>query len=335
MENKHTYLVVTDLHLTDKAKDAYRWELFQWITRTILKYHATDLLILGDLCNEKDKHSATLVKKVVDTFSEILEHTGVTIHILKGNHDYSRDEANPFFSFLNKIPRINFYIFPTVVHDKLLFLPNSKFPEKDWANFNFGEYEYVFLHQGFVGALTSTGFELESGATQEMLRTVKPTTKVFSGDIHVPQTVGRVTYIGTPYPINHNDDYECRALLIENGEEKDLHFASIHKHTIDITGLEDLKNLDIQPGDHVKIRIHLRDSELDTRVSKKIEITEAMNAMGIVISSVNTIVNKESNKNKPIIKNHSVEELIQEFGTNEHLEPGTIQLGKILSRKEN
>ena len=57
-------LVIGDLHLTDQPKDAYRFGIFKWIKKQIEKHQPEYTVILGDLTDKKDKHSAGLVNRI-------------------------------------------------------------------------------------------------------------------------------------------------------------------------------------------------------------------------------------------------------------------------------
>jgi len=45
-------LITSDLHLTDRDRDEYRWGLFPWIAEQIDKHEVSTLLFLGDTCNK-------------------------------------------------------------------------------------------------------------------------------------------------------------------------------------------------------------------------------------------------------------------------------------------
>ena len=75
------YLVTSDIHLNEKPQDDYRYKLFPWLARQCRQRHITDLCILGDLTDAKDRHAATLVQKIVDALYVVLDHTDVHIHI--------------------------------------------------------------------------------------------------------------------------------------------------------------------------------------------------------------------------------------------------------------
>ncbi|HWY34909.1 MAG TPA: hypothetical protein VNX68_09695, partial [Nitrosopumilaceae archaeon] len=64
-------LITSDLHLTDKDRDEYRWGLFPWLKQQIISYKPTTLLFLGDTTDAKDRHSAKLTNRIVDCFTDL------------------------------------------------------------------------------------------------------------------------------------------------------------------------------------------------------------------------------------------------------------------------
>src|SRR6266567_2832077 len=105
-----TTLVTADLHLSSNPRDAYRHERMWEIRKILKKYEVDRLLILGDLTEQKDHHSAELVNEVVNHMILFSECCPVTI--LRGNHDYVSSEC-PFFVFLKHIKRIQWINNPT------------------------------------------------------------------------------------------------------------------------------------------------------------------------------------------------------------------------------
>src|SRR5438128_2437284 len=123
------FLATADLHLTERHQDEYRWSIFKTLRREIAAVKPDALMLLGDLTDEKDRHSSVLVNRLVDEIKRTAELTPV--HILKGNHDYI-DEANPFFDFLQDLKSVNYYRHPTrwdnLFTATVVFLPHAKHP---------------------------------------------------------------------------------------------------------------------------------------------------------------------------------------------------------------
>jgi DNA repair exonuclease SbcCD nuclease subunit len=256
-------LITSDLHLTDRDRDEYRWSLFPWIIKQIPRkpHRIETLLFLGDTTDAKDKHSAKLTNRIVDTFTQLSEYVD-DIHILRGNHDYI-NESMPFFRFLSHIKGIEFVTEEwqsiKIGNRKVMLVPNTKNFAHVVNEVAPTDWDFLFCHQTFKGAVSENGMEME-GLDAHMFDKFPGT--VISGDIHVPQRLNdKITYVGAPYPIRFGDSFEPRLLLIDNDYSiKSLPFETLHKHTLDISNPAQLKKIKIQKGDQVKVRLSLEDA---------------------------------------------------------------------------
>ena len=250
-------IVVSDLHLTAHPRDAYRWDLFPWLLKQAAEYRARTLLITGDLTDAKDYHGAELVNKTVaaivsarQVFEEVL--------ILPGNHDYLR-EGHHFFAFLSHLPGVTMATRPLDTSSRgeaCLLLPHTKRPAHDWADFDFSHYRHVFMHQTVSGSKASNGQLMAGESLPEGL--VRDAGKVWSGDIHVPQIIAGVEYIGSPYHVHFGDDFKPRALLLESRMRwESLHMKSPRRLSVTIGAASELKRLGLQPGDHLKVSLEM------------------------------------------------------------------------------
>jgi hypothetical protein len=216
----------------------------------------------------KDRHPASLVNKITSNLVRLTRVDGLdNIIILMGNHDCI-DPNNPFFEFLKDVRKIKFITRPTDLDFgvdggddcDLLFLPHSRDPIKDWEHFNFKLYDYIFMHQTMNGAVASSGQELE-GLREKIFKGCRA--KIISGDIHVPQELGKVTYVGSPYRITFGDTFHPRVLVLEeNGQTFDIYFNTVYKHTANITNPEQIKEINTRKGDQIKVVLKLKKSEL-------------------------------------------------------------------------
>lgn len=261
------YLLLTDLHWTDKPKDEYRWPLVDWVITQIAMHKVEHVFCLGDITDAKNNHSSTLVNRVVKSFARIAKRARVTI--IKGNHDYV-DPDNPYFGFLNWVPGVDFVVHPvtsaSIDGKNFMFLPHTRQPELTWKGLDFSQPDFIFMHQTVGGALANNGYRLD-GLSPKLFG--KKHGDIYSGDIHTPQKVGRINYVGSPYHVVFGDNWEGRCqLLSRGGETTDLFFPTLRKHVLDVADAEDLLDLydnytgQLRAGDQVKIRIHLAQSEL-------------------------------------------------------------------------
>jgi len=155
-------LITTDLHLSDKEEDAYRFGLFDWISTNYAdKIQA--VFILGDLSDRKNYHADLFVDRVVTSIRKLARHFHV--FLLKGNHDYDADPDTPYFGFLGRFANITHISKPTLWTGSLttatrprwriLFLPHTREPGKDWDLRSHKKLDVVMMHQTFRGAVVS------------------------------------------------------------------------------------------------------------------------------------------------------------------------------------
>lgn len=286
-------LITADLHLSDRERDEYRWGFFPWLVEKMERLKATTLLILGDLTDEKDGHSARLVNRIMDALLTIPGQ----VYILKGNHDYT-DEDCPFFRFLGHEEygaRISFITKTTFLSEDLpsgtrgtvMMLPHTVRPKSDWGHVKrLKEVRLACCHQPVVGAVTESGITMREGISSRYWSTRGYKFPVVAGDIHVPQTVGDFTYTGAPYPIKFGDEFTPRVLRFDG---KHLHEivreGVIRKLSIDIDDADELAGLELREGDQVKVRVHLPRSEFGAWEQHRERLIQIAFDAGAVIHS--------------------------------------------------
>ena len=334
-------LLVSDLHLTDREKDNYRWDLFPWLEKQIKEHKVDRLYMMGDLTDFKDKHSSILTNKIVEVFSRLAKLCPVVL--LKGNHDFIQSEK-PFFRFLEQIPDVTYVNSPWEYHDtgdlSELFLPHTKTPIEDWKDINFSQYDIVYLHQCVIGSKGANDFEMEHGLDPSFF--AKKKCRVISGDIHVPQIVGshlkgQVEYIGSPYPVAFGDHFKARCLLIDDNGDKDLFFPTIQKRAIKIKNPDALKLQRLKSGDQVSVKLQLTQAEFVSWPDYKRQCLAWCDEKGIVVHSIalEPIVKEIDKKKEAEAKKQrsylsDPKEIINMFGKKEKLDPLLIKEGQAL-----
>lgn len=275
-------LLTGDLHLTAHPRDAYRWRLFPFLEKFLntTPQSIRDFFILGDLCDAKDFHSSRLVNMIVDSLVHLYRAGGLsTIWILFGNHD-GVDPETPYFRFLSHFPYIKFIHRPLEVeigNRDYLLLPHTRNPEADWKDFNFKFYNYILMHNTVTGAVAESGVPM-TGVHQAWFHSVQG--KVFSGDIHVPQMVGNVEYLGSPYHVHFGDKFRPRIVLNhDNVRQADLYPVNLSRHTVVVKNADELQKLILKPGDQIKVRLALSKSEYVDWQRHKREVQAACSAM--------------------------------------------------------
>lgn len=261
-----TTLVTSDLHWTDNARDAYRHEFAGTLRRLVIKHAADCCVILGDLTEEKDHHSARLVNAVCDHLADLAQQCEVVI--LRGNHDYA-DIASPYWQFLDHIENITWVNEPGAVDaaglnrdfPNALFLPHTTTWERDWKKVPLLEHRHVFAHQTFDGASSDGGFQL-SGIPGDIFA---DDAHVICGDIHTPQFMkydngAVIEYVGSPYLVDFGDSFQPRVLKIVDEKVTSIKLKGRQKRLLKITSLAELEQgsttvRNVNEGDIVKVEM--------------------------------------------------------------------------------
>lgn len=241
--------------------------------------------------DRKDNHPAILVNRLTDEVKRTRDETGCELNILAGNHDWLK-EGEEFFRFLRHIEGVNYIVEPWEHPDTkgplTLFLPYSKRPMHAWKDLHsLHLYDYVFMHQTVRGSITSTGQELEGDNLPDM----SAAGKVYSGDIHVPQKIGVVEYVGSPYHVHFGDNFKPRVVLLENNRNAvDLHVPGTPKRvSVRASSMAQLKSFYWQAGDQGKVRLELRPEDLHLWNAKRREVVEFLSSRGVHVHAIELI----------------------------------------------
>jgi len=260
-------ILLSDTHFTDNPRDDYRFDVFPWLVDVLLKHAVKDLYILGDLTEAKDRHSSRLVNRIVDNLLKLYRQGGLLkIHILRGNHD-GIDPDRPFFRFLQHLPCVEYVATPflfSACDKRILMLPHTTEPETAWKDVGLREADVVMMHATVHGARGENNFELR-GVPLVLLRDAMRA-KIYSGDVHVPQKVGPVEYVGAPYPVRFGDAFKGRVILLKDyGTAESIHFPTIQRLVITLDPSDDSMVIkggdDAYAGDQVKFKVKLAPSD--------------------------------------------------------------------------
>lgn len=240
---------VADLHLTDRVQDEYRWKIFRWLQMRTATGNYDAIAILGDLTEAKDHHSAALIKRLVE---ELKGLAGCCpIHIVKGNHDYV-DERTPFFQFLQELDNVYFYTGPSIALIQPLARSDNQHESTEgievgivphmagtWCRRHWEAVEKVcaytpliWVHQTFSGARNEAGHALTGFPHKDFETRISRQAVILSGDVHTPQQIGRVIYVGAPHPVDFGDEFSPRVAVWEDGKVSFIKRSTIKKAVV-------------------------------------------------------------------------------------------------------
>lgn len=288
-------LISSDWHLNDNPRDRYRHEWQARLHQLIHEHSVHCLVFLGDLTDEKNNHSAALVNTIINHLSK-LHDICPRIIMMRGNHDYE-DPSCPFFRFVEAMPGFEWVNTPTTLYMKglggggnALFLPHTHDYKREWANLDkdFEHADFIFAHNTFAGAIGDSGHVLSGIPT-----TVFPIegVPVVSGDIHKPQQVDCVTYVGSPYTIDFGDNFTPRVLLSAGDELRSIKCDGPQKRLVQATGVKQaLAKLEDAKDDIIKLRIAVSAADKDNWPTTKRQLLEEANKLGVRVHAIEPIL---------------------------------------------
>lgn len=223
------------------------------------RYNADHVFILGDLTDSKDRHSSQLVNRLHYNYTWLRDQVPGDVWLLMGNHDYT-DPKNPFFGFLPTFfSSLTFLRFGRM---RIACVPHWSDTRGHWRPLEaVQEYDphYVFCHHTFKGAVSASGTRLQ-GLHRRLF---SARCSVISGDVHVPQDVGNVTYTGSPYPIHFGDTFLPRVLLVEGKKRvRSIERSTVRKVHAVIRKTSDLEEYRLDPGDHLRVTYRMKASSV-------------------------------------------------------------------------
>jgi DNA repair exonuclease SbcCD nuclease subunit len=231
----------------------------------------TPLIIAGDLNDTK----AIIRGEVANVIIEILSRASIKVFILVGNHDLlsektkesGLDYLKPYATVINKVTKLT---------DNVTLLPYYN-DSAEISNILSAEPagNTVIMHQGFRGAMMGDYIQDKTSVDPKLASHLR----VFSGHYHRHQTIGTITYIGSPYTITFgeaNDGPKGFLVLNEDGTYEQIP-TNLRKHVI-IEGAGDDEGFSVDwdkvhsIGDSDLIWVKLRGSQSNLAKIDKIQL---------------------------------------------------------------
>lgn len=326
-------LITSDFHLTSRPQDAYRWEVFAWLRKTIQRKGVSHVVIAGDLTDRKDKHDAQLVNRAVEELKLLSDHAG--LFVLPGNHDYV-DKALPYFRFLQQSKWCNYITEPThlvIGASVWLLLPHERHPMKAWAKVDWKKLDLVVMHQSTIGASASNGQKMQEGLKLAYLRK-RTSATIVSGDIHVPQQHGQFWYCGSPHPVHFGDEFEPRVLLYSvPNKVVSLPRLTIRKLVRELDSPDDVAAFfgseEVREHDQLRLLVRVKRSELYQWPEIQARVRKLSDEKSVVLHAVEpTIVEAEAKGRKPLeLRTTATHKTLREFATSQGLGEPAIKAG--------
>ena len=251
-DDQPTYSKPLPNGLTSRLRDSI--ECFETIVAQTREHGCQGILVLGDIFDSRTSISLSVIDQVCRSFKKTAD-LGLEIHVLVGNHDSQL-----------RVPTINslqaFLGMATVWEKpscwgKFAFMPWVE-DEQDFRDSvselaEDKDAEFLFSHALFEGAVPKVAGRPISDLMPERWR------QVVLGDVHEPiQVAANVQYCGAPMHIHYGDAGGKRGYFVLDDESGTLEFHentwSPRFHIIDENMTEDAVQLQVRPGDFVRIK---------------------------------------------------------------------------------
>jgi 3',5'-cyclic AMP phosphodiesterase CpdA len=305
--------------MSHNPRDDYRFEFMRWFAEHARQRKPDRIIIAGDLTEEKDRHPAQLVNKVVDHVNALAQICDVVC--VEGNHDY-KEEGHAFFKFLSRIPNTRWISKPTALGEWLL-LPHTLQYKLDWGNIELRNYPRIVCHQTFNGASVGFGRKLEGIPLSVLPR--KSIT--FCGDIHVPQEMAGLVYIGAPYHVDFGDNYSARVIECNDDDWVSVDCSTLpQKRLIKLTTGDEKIPKPYNEGDIVEIKVEVDDmggwQPIKEYIAKQAERRRLR-----VWSIKPVLTHKAVRRQHKVIDTQTDHEVLEAFGKRYALTPATLATG--------
>lgn len=322
-------IATADLHLSDQSRDSYRHSFMEALPAILDRRKADACVIFGDLTEEKDRHSAWLVNKVIAHLCAI----GRPTMVVQGNHDCINPD-HPFFGFIGRIPDLTWIGSPCTADElgepwasllgDTLILPHTRDYKRDWEGLRLKGRNYIFAHNTFEGADGGFGRKMEGVP----LSVFPKDALVVSGDVHVPQELGCVTYVGAPYHVDFGDSYYPRLLELVGQGLRSIKLDFPHKQLLEVSSIDDLDDYEtLHEDDILKIRIKVQDYAQWPDI--KARVMQWGKSNGFQIHAVLPVM-KQRKVKQDLADNapQTDKEVLQEYAERHGVDTATLKVGQ-------
>lgn len=326
--------IISDAHLGKYGAKGDKWlnmmksYFFDYFIPTLKENSkpGDKLFFLGDLFDNRISLDLTVINLAVEIFEELTKY--IECHILLGNHDQRmmKDPTINGIATIRNISNLYTYSAPTTLDIngiKIGIMPwlSSKDEEiKVLKSFN--GYDYVFCHSDLNGCRTQLYPTRPINKNLLEIEDFSGIGRVFSGHIHIRQTINNFTFVGCPYHLDRNDVGNIKGIHVINLKNKKEFFIE------NDFSPEFIKISLKEPTDLEKLKTEINNEKInyiDLEISKtlllnnpkiKLEIDKLQNKNRISsIEMLNDIIEQEKVNEtiKKNIKNKTIKDISLEW----------------------
>lgn len=224
--------IISDAHLGKYSTKGDKWNImmrsyfFDFLIPIIKENAKKDdkFFFLGDLFDNRIALDMTAINLAVEIFEELTKN--IECHVLLGNHDQRmmKDPTINGIATIRNIKNLHTYSKPATleINDlKIGMMPwlNGKVEEQEILK-SFNGYDYVFCHSDLNGCRTQLYPTRPMSKGLLDIEDFEGIGRVFSGHIHIVQTINNFTFVGCPYHLDRNDVTNRKGIHVINTKNK-------------------------------------------------------------------------------------------------------------------
>lgn len=249
--------MIGDVHLgvhplqLDKYLEIAKEYFEEFFFPLLKKYYrkGDKLFILGDLFDNRTYIDIKVMCYALDIF-KWFEENEIDIEMLVGNHDMRGEKSYTYNSLrlFEKFENVKIYTKTEVINfdgKNIMMMPfiTSHNEEKKVLESFKGQADYLFCHSDLAGAKNNINSpSLKHGLS---VADFVAFPKVYSGHIHLRQTLGNFKFLGCPYHLDRNDKGDRKGVyILDIGKDKELFIEN------DIS--PEFKNLEIKTEEDIE-----------------------------------------------------------------------------------
>lgn len=219
-------IIFADLHLREESESVVLGTILPMLHEAAKQDEDRTLVCLGDFWHLRYLIPVYLQIAVCD-FCKKLHADQIKFLLLPGNHDQINPAGNNALEVYDAFPHVTVYNGVTWTKDGL-WVPYRKDPQTLRAAVLWpapaGAISVLWTHHGVKGARMNNQRVDTEGVDAAALGGFQ---HIITGHYHLPQRVGRVTYVGSPYQINAGEAGQVKGFGIFNRRTLEFKFQPI------------------------------------------------------------------------------------------------------------
>lgn len=343
--------IISDPHFGKYALDSDRWlnlmknYFFDFLIPNLEKYAKPDdkFLLLGDLFDNRNSIDMRAINIVIDIFEKLSKI--IECHVLLGNHDQHlmNNPAINSVATIRNIPNVHVYDKPTEITfgDKsALMFPwvNGKDTEKEILE-KYSGTDLLFCHSDLNGCRTQLNPTRPSSKTILDIEDFSGFNRIYSGHIHIVQTIQNFTFVGSPYHLDRNDIGNRKGIFVYNTKkDEDFFIENDYSPEFKSFKIEDTKTLDKLEDELLEdknfIDINISNNFLVNNPEARIRIDKLSNKHRIErIEYIDDIIKEDEEIKKQDYTNKSIKDISLEWVDNLEISDDTDMFTEIEIRE--